>query len=56
MNIEQGTEELSVLLTGEGITQLKLLCFRNLDFKAKDAEETELMDRFFTSAKEVFLY
>lgn len=41
------------LLTSEGLKQLKMMCFRNLDVKAKDIDEMELISRFMERAKQV---
>jgi len=48
----KGTEDLSALLTTEGIQQLKMIVFRNLDMFAKETDETLLLEKFLTSAKE----
>lgn len=50
--MSKGTEDLSVLLTFEGIQQLKMMVFRNLDMCAKEADETLLLEKFLTSGKE----
>lgn len=43
------------LLTSDGLKQLKAMCFRNLDVKAKDINEVELLSRFMSKSKEVII-
>ena len=51
--IFEAVEDVECLLTSDGIKFLKSMLFRNLDMKAKDAEEVTLLNRFMTRAKEV---
>ena len=52
----QGVEDLDTLLTAEGLKRLKLMCFKNLDFKAKSQDELDLLERFMKMAKDVSNY
>ena len=51
----QEADNLNSLLTAEGLKQLKMMCFRNLDVKAKDIDEMELISRFMERAKQVVI-
>jgi len=50
--LNKGTEDLPLLLTGDGVQFLKEMCVRNLDMKAKDDVETALLQKFMDKAKE----
>lgn len=50
--LSKGVEDLSVLLTSEGIQKLKGMCLRNLDMKAKEDDETALLQKFMDKANE----
>ena len=49
----QTVDEVHHLLTVEGLKRLKMICFRNLDFKAKTKDEVEILNKFMNIAKEV---
>ena len=51
----QGAESLDCLLSVDGCRQLKSMCFKNLDMKAKEANEVAMLTRFMERAKEVFM-
>ena len=40
----QGVVDLDSFLTVDGLKRLKLMCFKNPDFKAKSQDEVELPD------------
>jgi len=48
----KGCEDVTQLLTGEGVLKLKKTCLRNLDMKAKEEQEKDLFDQFIERAKE----
>ena len=43
---------MDTLLTSDGILQLKVMCFRNLDLKAKDDTEVGMLNNFMQTAKD----
>ena len=46
-------DDLDSLLTVEGLKKLKMLCYGNLDLKAKSDEEVELLKSFMGKANDV---
>jgi hypothetical protein len=42
----QDADNLDVLLTVDGVKKLKSMCYKNLDMKAKDTEEIDMLNRF----------
>ena len=46
-------DDLDSLLTVEGLKRLKMLCYGNLDLKAKSDEEVDLLKSFMGKAKDV---
>lgn len=50
--LNKGCDDLQVLLTGEGVQFLKQMCVGNLDMKAKEESETDLLQKFMDKAKE----
>jgi len=48
----KGADDLDTLLTSDGIAQLKVMCFRNLDLKAKDDTEVGMLNNFMQTAKD----
>jgi len=48
----KGPEDLSVLLTADGLIFLKKMCLKNLDCKAKEDIETEMFQGFFKKAND----
>ena len=49
----QDTDTLDVLLVVDGLKMLKSMCYKNLDMRAKDADEVELLNKFMNKANEV---
>ena len=48
----QGLQNLNKLLTPDGVKQLKKMCLLNLDLKAKDETEMDLLGKFMVEAKD----
>ena len=46
-------EDVNNLLSAEGIRAMKLMCLKNLDLKAKEETEMELLNKFMELAKDV---
>jgi hypothetical protein len=49
----QEADDMEKLLTPDGFAQLKLLCFKNLDLKAKSHDELNIWKNYLDRAKEV---
>ena len=52
----QESDNLETLLTVDGLKYLKMLSIRNLDYRADDKGELELMNNFMQKAKDVSMF
>eukprot|EP00092_Neocalanus_flemingeri_P102028 GFUD01130477.1.p1 GENE.GFUD01130477.1~~GFUD01130477.1.p1 ORF type:complete len:306 (-),score=91.74 GFUD01130477.1:105-1022(-) len=49
---DKGVQDLNKLMTSEGVKRLKIMCLRNLDLKAKNEGEVEMLKNFLELANE----